>query len=124
MTGVQTCALPISLQLWEHFCHLLAKRAGITVADTRVLQTSETYHTLISRRFDRTEQGRRIHFASAMTLLGLHDGDNAMNGYGYLDIVDFIVRHCADIVSDKLSEFRRAYFSQTFKTGYFRRISK
>ena len=98
-------------ELWEHFCHLLAKRAGITVADTRVLQTSETYHTLISRRFDRTEQGRRIHFASAMTLLGLHDGDNAMNGYGYLSIVDFIVRHCADVEHNLRELYRRVAFN-------------
>ncbi len=98
-------------ELWEHLCHLLAKRAGITVADTRVLQISETYHTLISRRFDRTEQGRRIHFASAMTLLGLHDGDNPMNGYGYLDIVDFIVRHCADVERNLRELYRRVAFN-------------
>ena len=98
-------------ELWEHFCHLLAKRAGITVADTRVLQTSETYHTLISKRFDRAEQGKRIHFASAMTLLGLHDGDNAMNGYGYLDIVDFIIRHCTDVESNLRELYRRVVFN-------------
>ena len=98
-------------ELWEHLCHLLAKRAGITVADTRVLQTSETYHTLISKRFDRTEQGKRIHFASAMTLLGLHDGDNAMNGYGYLDIVDFIIRHCTDVESNLRELYRRVVFN-------------
>ncbi|ATR93685.1 toxin HipA [Porphyromonas gingivalis] len=98
-------------ELWEHFCHLLAKRAGITVADTRVLRTSETYHTLISKRFDRAEQGKRIHFASAMTLLGLHDGDNAMNGYGYLDIVDFIIRHCTDVESNLRELYRRVVFN-------------
>ncbi len=98
-------------ELWEHLCHLLAKRAGITVADTRVLQTSETYHTLISRRFDRTEQGGRIHFASAMTLLGLHDGDNALNGYGYLDIVDFIIRHCTYVEGNLRELYRRVAFN-------------
>ena len=98
-------------ELWEHLCHFLAKRAGITVAETRVLQTSETYHTLISKRFDRTEQGKRIHFASTMTLLGLHDGDNAMNGYGYLDIVDFIIRHCTDVESNLRELYRRVVFN-------------
>jgi hypothetical protein len=98
-------------ELWEHLCYLLAKRAGITVAETRVLQTSETYHTLISKRFDRTEQGKRIHFASAMTLLGLHDGDNAMNGYGYIDIVDFIIRHCTDVESNLRELYRRVVFN-------------
>lgn len=98
-------------ELWEHLCHLLAKSAGITVADTRVLQTSATHHTLISRRFDRTGQGKRIHFASAMTLLGLHDGDNATNGYGYLDIVDFIIRHCTEVESNLRELYRRVAFN-------------
>ena len=98
-------------ELWEHLCHLLAKRAGITVAATRVLQTSETYNSLISKRFDRTEQGKHVHFASAMTLLGLHDGDNAMNGYGYLDIVDFIIRHCTDVESNLRELYRRVVFN-------------
>lgn len=98
-------------ELWEHLCHFLAKRAGITVAETKVLQTSETYHTLISRRFDRTEQGGRIHFASAMTLLGLRDGDNALNGYGYLDIVDFIIRHCTDVEGNLRELYRRVAFN-------------
>ena len=98
-------------ELWEHLCHLLAKRAGITVAETSVIQASESHHTLISRRFDRTEQGKRIHFASAMTLLDLHDGDNAMNGYGYLDIADFIVRHCTDVERNLRELYRRVAFN-------------
>jgi len=32
--------------LWEHFCHLLAAKAGIRVASTRVLVTENKYHTL------------------------------------------------------------------------------
>ena len=63
--------------LWEHFSHLLATKAGINVAKTKMLATGEKYHTLLSQRFDRTQEGKRIHFASAMTLLGLDDGDNA-----------------------------------------------
>ena len=62
--------------LWEHFSHLLAAKAGINAAKTKVIATGEKYHTLLSERFDRTKDGKRIHFASAMTLLGLNDGDN------------------------------------------------
>ncbi len=98
-------------ELWEHLCHLLAKRAGISVAETRVLQTSDRRHTLISRRFDRTKSGKRIHFASAMTLLGLHDGDNATNGHGYLDIVDFIIRYGADVDNNLRELYRRVAFN-------------
>ena len=43
----------------------------------KLFSTSDKYHTLLSRRFDRTDDGKRIHFASAMTLLGLSDGANA-----------------------------------------------
>ena len=83
--------------LWEHFSHLLAKKAGIHAADTRVIFTNDKYHTLLSRRFDRKTDGKRIHFASAMTLLGLNDGDNANTGHGYLDIVDFILQNCTHV---------------------------
>ena len=97
--------------IWEHFCHLLAKNAGINAAETKVITTNDKHHTLLSHRFDRTYAGRRIHFASTMTLLGLNDGDNATTGHGYIDIVDFIISGCTD-VDDNLRElFRRVAFN-------------
>lgn len=98
------------VELWEHLCHLLARKAGIEVADTKVLRAIGPYHTLISRRFDRTADGRRIHFASAMTLLGLQDGNNAADGHGYLDLVDFIVQHCTAVESNLRELYRRVAF--------------
>ncbi|MBR5824971.1 MAG: HipA domain-containing protein, partial [Paludibacteraceae bacterium] len=97
--------------LWEHFCHLLAKNAGINAADTKVIATNDKHHTLLSRRFDRTDDGKRIHFASAMTLLGLNDGDNATTGNGYLDIVDFIISGCTDVDANLRELFRRVAFN-------------
>ena len=97
--------------LWEHFCHLLAKNAGINAADTKVLAVNEKHHTLLSKRFDRTAEGKRIHFASAMTLLGLNDGDNATTGHGYLDIVDFILSSCTDVDANLCELFRRVVFN-------------
>ena len=97
--------------LWEHFSHLLAIKAGINAAQTKVLTTGEKYHTLLSRRFDRTQEGKRIHFASAMTLLGLEDGDNATNGHGYLDIVDFILQNCTDVECNLQELYRRVAFN-------------
>ena len=97
--------------LWEHFCHLLATKAGINAATTQVLSTNDKYHTLLSRRFDRTSDGKRIHFASAMTLLGLSDGDNASTGNGYLDIVDFILQNCTDVNRNLQELFRRVAFN-------------
>lgn len=97
--------------LWEHFCHLLAKKAGIKCASTKVITTSDKYHTLLSQRFDRTAEGKRIHFASAMTLLGLSDGDNASTGNGYLDIVDFIIQNCTDVNENFHELYRRVAFN-------------
>ena len=97
--------------LWEHFCHLLAKKAGINAASTQVISTSDKYHTLLSRRFGRTDDGRRIHFASAMTLLGLSDGTNASTGNGYLDIVDFILQNCTEVNKNLQELYRRVAFN-------------
>jgi len=49
--------------LWEHFSHLLAQKAGINVAYSRLIPGMEKYHTFLSERFDRTKEGKRIHFA-------------------------------------------------------------
>ena len=97
--------------LWEHFSHLLAQKAGIQVAQTRVLGGLGKYHTLLSRRFDRTDEAKRIHFASSMSLLGLKDGDNAQDGYGYLDIVDFILQGCCNVEKNLQELFRRVAFN-------------
>lgn len=97
--------------LWEHLCHLLAKEAGIRVAQTKIIQSGEKHHTLLSLRFDRTEENRRIHFASAMTLLGLCDGDNATTGHGYLDIVDFILQGCTRVEENLQELYRRVAFN-------------
>lgn len=97
--------------LWEHFSHLLATKAGINAATTKVLTTGEKHHTLLSKRFDRTQEGKRIHFASAMTLLGLEDGDNATTGHGYLDIVDFIIQNCTDVERNLQELYRRVAFN-------------
>ena len=97
--------------LWEHFSHLLATKAGINTVNTKVLATGEKYHTFLSQRFDRTSEGKRIHFASAMTLLGLSDGDNATTGHGYLDIVDFVIQNCTDVERNLQELYRRVAFN-------------
>ncbi|MFY9116319.1 MAG: type II toxin-antitoxin system HipA family toxin [Bacteroidales bacterium] len=97
--------------LWEHFCHLLAQKAGIHTAQSQVLSLSEKYHTFLSRRFDRTDSGKRIHFASALTALGFSDGDSASSGHGYPDIVDFIVQNCTDVETNLQELFRRVAFN-------------
>lgn len=46
-----------------------------------------------------------------MTLLGLNDGDGAATGYGYIDIVDFIIRGCSDVEANLRELFRRVAFN-------------
>lgn len=97
--------------LWEHFSHLLAQKAGIEVAQTKVLSGLGKYHTFLSRRFDRKDEAKRVHFASSMSLLGLKDGDNAQGGYGYLDMVDFILQGCCDVEQNLQELYRRVAFN-------------
>lgn len=97
--------------LWEHFSHLLARKAGINAAQTKVQGGLGKYHTLLSKRFDRTDEGKRIHFASSMSLIGLRDGDNAQGGYGYLNIVDFILQSCCDVEKNLQELYRRVAFN-------------
>lgn len=97
--------------LWEHLSHLLAKEAGVIAADTSIIETGKKYHVLLSKRFDRTADGRRKYFASAMTLLGLTDGCDARTGNGYLDIVDFILQNCCDVEDNLRQLYRRVAFS-------------
>ena len=97
--------------LWEHHSHLLAKEAGVLAAETRIIETGGKYHALLSKRFDRTADGKRRHFASAMTLLGLTDGCDTKTGNGYLDIVDFILQSCCDVEDNLRQLYRRVAFN-------------
>lgn len=95
--------------LWEHFCHVMGRKAGLNVAETSTIP-GEDYHILLSKRFDRNDSGKRIHFASALTLLGLTDGDNASTGYGYPDIVDFLIQHGSNVEQNLEELYRRIAF--------------
>lgn len=88
---------------------MMGRKAGLSVAETRTID-GEDYHVLLSKRFDRNSDGRRIHFASALTLLGLTDGDNASTGYGYTDIVDFIIQHGSNVEQNLKELYRRVAF--------------
>ena len=87
----------------------MGRKAGLNVAETSTIP-GEDYHILLSKRFDRNDSGKRIHFASALTLLGLTDGDNASTGYGYPDIVDFIIQHGSNVEQNLEELYRRVAF--------------
>ncbi len=95
---------------WEMVLHQLAKACGIQVPDARLLQFTGKHHTFLSKRFDRVKE-KRIHFASAMTLLGHQDGTNYHDGIGYLDIVAFILQQGASVTADLEQLWRRVVFN-------------
>jgi serine/threonine-protein kinase HipA len=91
--------------------HELAVQAKITVPNAFVKKLSSDYHTYLSQRFDRTGEKKRIHYASAMTLLQRSDGDDADSGVSYLDLVGFIKSECANVTANLEELFRRVLFS-------------
>lgn len=95
---------------WEMVVYKLAQRAGIIMAKAQVEKFNSPYHTFLSKRFDRTDSGKRIHFASAMTLLQRKDGDDASNGTSYLELAEFIMRQGAKPDEDLEQLWRRIVF--------------
>ena len=97
--------------LWEHLSHLLAKESGLNCSESKVIKAGNKYHTLLSKRFDRTADNKRIHYASAITMLGLKDGCNANTGNGYLDIVNYIIKNCCNVDFNLKELYRRVAFN-------------
>jgi serine/threonine-protein kinase HipA len=100
---------------WEIVAYELALLAGITMAESRVQKFSSDHHTFLTKRFDRTENGERIHFASAMTMLGYRDGQDHEDGASYLEIVEFIINNGADVNKDLEQLWRRIVFNICIK---------
>ena len=96
---------------WEIVLHELARKAGLRVPEATIGKFSSRYHTFMSRRFDRTPSGKRIHFASAMTLLGYADGANAVTGGSYLELAEFVMRNGSDPEADLAELWRRIVFN-------------
>ena len=94
--------------VWEKLLHDLAKRCGITVPQSRILQIGHGYHTFLVRRFDRAGAGRRF-FTSAMTMLRRQDTEDA----SYLELAEFVATYGeADRINYDLKElFTRVVFN-------------
>ncbi len=95
---------------WEMVLHNLAQKLKITTAQANVKKYNTRHHTFMSKRFDRTEKGERIHFVSAMTLLQRTDGDNASTGTSYLEIAELIMREGSQPTQDLEQLWRRIVF--------------
>jgi serine/threonine-protein kinase HipA len=96
---------------WEMVLHQLAIACGIQVSEARLQKFSSKHATFLSKRFDRTKNQRRIHFASALTLLGLQDGADYLEGVGYLDLVAFVMKNSPQAKEDLEQLWRRIAFN-------------
>jgi serine/threonine-protein kinase HipA len=94
---------------WELVAHRLGAKAGINVPPTRALRVPDSaYTTFLARRFDRTAEGRRLAFVSAMTLTQRSEGEA---GGSYLELIDLLQSQGANTHDDCLELFRRVVFS-------------
>lgn len=91
---------------WEHVVHQLATRAGVTTATALAKQLGSKHHTFLARRFDRTARRRRLHFASAMTLLQREDNEIA----SYLDLAELLATAGTHPARDLAQLWRRIVF--------------
>ena len=95
---------------WEMTVHELAAMCGLSVPEARLEKFSRYGSTYLVKRFDRNGSVR-IHYASAMTLLGKTDGASAADGTSYLDIAAFIKAYGANPKSDLKELWKRIVFN-------------
>ena len=92
----------------EYAASVLARKIGLNVPETAAKKLSKTGTTFFVKRFDR-DGSRRIHYASAMTMLGAADGED---GHSYLEIAEFLAANSADPDADLRELWSRMAFSQ------------
>lgn len=94
---------------WEMVVHELALLCGINVPEARAEGFSSLGTTFLVKRFDRAGK-ERIHFSSAMTMLGKSDGADATDGSSYLEIVSFLKANGANPKQDLIQLWKRIVF--------------
>jgi serine/threonine-protein kinase HipA len=96
---------------WELVVHTLASRCGLRVSEGLARRFANAHHTFLVKRFDRTDAGRRLHFASAMTLTGRKDGDDASTGASYLELARVLIDQGAQTDMDLRELWSRIVFN-------------
>jgi serine/threonine-protein kinase HipA len=94
-----------SIETWEEIALRLADRAGIATPHHELVQVAGKA-VLLSRRFDR-QDGARIPFLSAMSMLGSADGEPG----SYPELVDTLAAHGAQARADAKALYRRMVFN-------------
>lgn len=95
---------------WEMVVHTLAVRCGLNIAEAKAERFANKYHTFLVKRFDRNKT-QRIHFASAMTMLGYTDNRDEHASVSYLELVEFLSKQGARIKEDLEELWKRIVFS-------------
>ena len=95
---------------WEMVVHDLGALCRLNVPEAKAIKFSKLGTTFLVRRFDRDGE-KRIHFSSAMTMLGKKDGANATDGSSYLELVSFLKANGAKTIRDTHELWRRIVFS-------------
>ena len=95
---------------WEKVVHDLARLCSLSVPESKLETFSKSGSTFLVKRFDRSGK-RRIHFASAMTLLGKTDGASAADGTSYLDLAAYIRSNGAEPKQDLMELWKRIVFN-------------
>jgi serine/threonine-protein kinase HipA len=96
---------------WELVVHTLARGCGLRVPQSLGRRFAKSHHTFLVKRFDRTTAGRRLHFASALTLTGRKDGDDAASGASYLELARVLIDHGAQTAADLPELWSRVVFN-------------
>jgi len=95
---------------WEKVVHQLAAASGINISEGKIQKFSSNHDTFLTKRFDRTPTGERIHFSSALTMLGYKDGVSFADGASYLELAEFLIQNGARVNEDLEELWRRIVF--------------
>lgn len=96
---------------WEMVVNALADHCGLRVATGTARRFASDHHCFMVKRFDRTEQGGRLHFASAMTMTDRVDGDDASVGASYLELAEALMEHGSEANADLRELWSRIVFN-------------
>lgn len=96
---------------WEMIVMRIANELKLKVPKTMTRKLSGKHHTFLSKRFDRTALGERIHFASAMTMLGYNDGTDFQDGVSYLELAQFIMQQGSNVNANLKELWKRIVFN-------------
>lgn len=96
---------------WEFVVNVLAKQCGLRVARGMAQRYASDHHCFMVKRFDRTTMGKRLHFASAMTMTDRVDGDDASVGASYIELAEVLLQHGSEPDEDLRELWSRIVFN-------------